>query len=172
MYLTTWIVIGMKLKRRVIMLLPLLFITGYFTELTSAGIITIDIGLYWDEECTNPVSFIDLGMSASGQSRYVTFWLRNYSTDKGTISWGSNNFDPSSDGISEYWERKVGRFRYISNWNKKMKTEDLWEVRYTILLDQDIQDGVYSWDLIVRYNPSHSSWVISLSVVCLLTVAL
>ena len=165
----------MKPKRSVVILLLLLFVTfgtGFFIQLTSAGIITIDIGLYWDEECTNPVFSIDFGVLARGQSGNVTFWLRSHSTEKGTLSWGSENFNPSSDGISECWERKVGRFRYISNWNKKMKTEDLWEVRYSIQVDQDIQDGVYSWDLIVRYDHSHSSLGIVIVVSCILTVAL
>ena len=163
----------MKQKRRVVLLLSLLFVTfgtGFLFQLTSAGIITIDIGLYWDEECTNHVSSIDFGMLANGQSANVTFWLKNHSNEKGTISWGSENFNPSSDGITESRERRVGRLRYISNWNKKMKTEDLWEVRYTILLAQDIQGGVYSWDLTVLYNPSHSSLVSVLFVPCMFTV--
>lgn len=161
----------MKLKRAVIMLLPLLFITCgtvYCTELTSGVVKKIPIGLYWDEECANVVSSIDLGMLAKGQSKYVTFWLENNSADKSRISWGSANFDPSSNGIAECWERKVGRFRYISNWNKKMKTGDLWEVHYTIQVAQDIQTGVYSWDLMVYYVVSHK--VFCLFVSCILTI--
>ena len=161
----------MKLKRRVIMLFPLLFITFgtvCFTQLTSAKVKVIDIGLYLDEECTNPVAFIDFGMLSKGHSRYVTFWLKNNGTDKGRISWGSANFNPSSDGITECWKRKVGRFRYISNWNKKMKPGDLWEVHYAIQVAQDIQVGVYSWDLMVYYIVSHK--IFCLFVPCILTV--
>lgn len=169
--------IRMKLKRRVIMLLPLLFTTfgiAYFSQLTLAdGIVkVIDIGLYWDEECTNPVSAIDFGMLERGQSKSVTFWLKSHSMDKGRISWGTANFNPPSNDIAERWEHKIGRFKYISNWNKKMKPGDLWEVKYTIQVTQDIQPGVYSWDLIVHYNPSHSSLVIDLVVVCILNIAL
>ena len=157
------------------MLLPLLFTTfgtAYFSQLTLAdGIVkVIDIELYWDEECTSPVFSVDFGMLERGQSKSVAFWLKNNSTDKGRISWGSENYNPSSNGITQCWERKVGRFRYISNWNKKVKPGDLWKVHYTIQVAQDIQDGAYSWDLIVRYNPSHSSLVMELVVHCSLTV--
>ena len=165
----------MKLKQRAILLLSLLFMTFgtvCFTQLTSAEVKVIGVALYWDEESTNPVSSIDFGILTTGQSRFVTFWLKNNSTGKGRISWESANFNPSSNGIAECWERKIGRFRHISNWNKKMKTGDLWEIRYTILVAQNIKVGVYSWDLIVRYSPSHSSLVIDLVVSCILTIAL
>ena len=157
------------------MLLPLLFTTletAYFSQLTLADgtVKVIDIGLYWDEECTNPVTFIDFGMLAKGQSRYVTFWLKSYSTDKGRISWESANFNPSSNGITECWERKVGRFRYISNWNKKMKPGNLWEVNYTVQVAQDIQVDMYSWDLIVCHTSHKSSLVNCLIVCCVLNL--
>ena len=164
----------MKLKRRVI-LLSLLFITlgtNYFIQLISAGVIPIDILLYWDEECTNLVSSIDFGMLSRGESRNVTFWLKNRSTEKGRISWSSENFNPSSNGIMECWERKVGGFKYISNWHKKMKLGDLWEVRYTIEVAQDVQAGVYSWDLIVCHRRHKSSLVFSLHISCILTITL
>jgi len=160
----------MKLKHRAILLLSLLFMifgTVYFSQLTLAdGTITpISIGLYWDEECTNPVTSIDFGKLARGQSESVTLWLKSHSNGKGRISWDSSNFNPSSDGITGCWDRRVGRFRYISNWNKKMKQGDLWEVRYTIHLAQDIQAGGYGWDLIVS-RTSHKSSVNCLAVSC------
>jgi hypothetical protein len=161
----------MKLNCTVIMLLPLLFITFgtvHFTQPTSAEVKVIDIGLYWDEECSMVVSLIDFGTLARGQSRYVTFWLRNDGTEKGRISWDSGNFNPSSNGITECWERKVGKFRYISSWNKKMKTGDLGEVHYTIQVAQDLQVGVYSWNMMVYYVSSHK--VSCLFVFCILTI--
>jgi hypothetical protein len=164
----------MKLKRTVIMFLLLLFMTFgtvNSTQLTyvEGEVKEIPIGLYWDEECTKTVTFIDFGKIARGQNRYVTFWLEKHITDKGRISWGSANFNPSSNEITECWERKVGRFGYISNWNKKMKTGDLWEIRYTIQVAQDVQVGVYSWDLMISHVISHSL-VHSLQLTCILSV--
>jgi len=161
----------MKLKHRAILLLSLLFMTFgtvYFSQLTLADgtIKPIPIGLYWDEECTNPVSSIDFGKLVRGQSKSITLWLKSHSNGKGRISWGSSNFNPSSDGITECWKRTVGRFRYISNWHRKMKPEDLWKVRYTIHLAQDIQAGGYSWDLIICRTSHKSSPVNCLAVSC------
>jgi len=107
-------------------------------------------------------------MMSKGEIRDVTFWLENNSTDKGRISWDSANFNPSSNWITETWERKVGKFIYIANWNKKMKTGDLWEIHYTIQVVQDTQAGVYSWDLIVCFMVSHK--ISCLYVSCILTV--
>ena len=164
---------GVKQKCAFVMLLLLLFMTlgtTCFIRLAFAeGVVhVVDIRLYWDEKCTNPVSSVDFGITERGQSKYVTFWLKDASTDEGRISCCSANFNPSSKGIAECWERKVGRYTYISNWNKKMKTGDLWEVRYTIKVAQDIQMGVYSWDLRVCYITFSS--ILALSISCILTV--
>ena len=172
MCIYTWSVVGVKPKCAVTMLLPLLFMilgTAYFVPLASAeGVIHVtDIGLYWDEACTVPVSSVALGTVERGQSKYVTFWLKDASTDEGRISCCSTNFNPSSEGIAECWERKVGRYAYISNWNKKMRAGDLWEVRYTMKMAPDIQIGGYSWDLTVCYVTS--SQILALSILCILT---
>lgn len=163
----------MKLNSAVLTLLLLLSIiygTTYITQPASAegAVKTIGIGLYWDEECINPVHFVDLGMLGRGHDKSVTFWLRNYGTEKGRFNWASANFNPSTDGIAGYWERKVGRFNYISNWDKKIKPEELWQVHYIIQVAQDAQVGVCSWDMIVCFIVSGK--ITCLSVACSLMV--
>jgi len=166
----------MKLKRTAVMLLPLFLVTFgtvFSTQLASAegSVKAAGLGLYWDEECRNPISCIDFGTIATGQSKCVTFWLRSESQDKGKILWNTANFNPSSNWITPYLERQVGRFGYVSNWNKKMKPEDLWKVRYTIQVSQDTEIGVYSWDLsVLHFTLSHKTSVPSVS--CILTVIL
>ena len=153
-----------------LLLMSMTFGTACSTQLASAGGVVkpLKIGLYWDEECTNPVSSIFFGMIAKGESRDVTFWLRNNSSDKGLISLDSANFNPSSDGISEIWERKVGNLVYIANWHKRMKALDLWEIRLTLLVAPDTQVGNYSWDLTVCLVASEK--ITCLYVACALTV--
>jgi len=162
----------MKLNSEVLMLLlmSMAFGTACIPQLASAdGVVKpLKIGLYWDEECTNPVSSIFFGIIAKGGSRNVTLWLKNNSMEKGLISWGSANFNPSSNGISETWERKVGDSVYIASWHKRMKTLDLWEIRYTLHVAHDTQVGNYSWDLTVCLIASEE--ITCLSVTCVLTV--
>ena len=119
-------------------------------QLASAEVKAVGIGLYWDEERSMVVSSFDFGTVARGQSESVTFWLANEGDDKGRISLGLDNFSPSSHGIVGYLERRNGKSGYVSNWNKKIKIGDVWEVRYTVELAQDVEIGVYAWDLIVR----------------------
>ncbi len=162
----------MKLKHIAIMMLPLLFITGFFIQPISAGniIIPMEIGLYWDDECRNLVSSIDLGTVTRGHEESVTFWLKSQSSDKVRIRWVLANVNPSTDGIIGRWERRVGAFTYISNWHKKIKPGDVWEVRYTIHVVQDIQVGMYSWDLEICHTSRKSSMG-CLAVACVLIVA-
>jgi len=163
----------MKLHSAVLMLLLLLFMTfgtAYITQLACGdGVVKpVEIGLYWDKECIYPVSFIDFGIVCRGESKLLVFWLRNQGTEKGRISWNSANFNPSSGWITETWERKIGKFMYIANWDKKMKAGDLWEIHYTLQVAQDAQVGMYSWDLIVCFLVSHK--IACLCVACILTV--
>jgi len=145
---------GMKLNSAVLILLLLLSITfgtAYVTQPASAdgAVISIKIGLYWDQECIHPVSSIDFGMVGRGEGKSLGFWLRNLGTEKGRISWNSANLNPPSSRITATWERKVGNFIYIANWHQKMKTGDSWEIRYTLQVAQDAQVGMYSGDLLV-----------------------
>jgi len=164
---------GMKLNSAVLMLLLLMSITfgtACITQLASGDCVVkpMEIGLYWDQECIYPVYSIDFGMVCRGESKSLVFWLKDHSKEKGRISCGSANFNPSSNGIAESWEREVSRFTYISNWNKKMKPGDLWKVIYTIEVAPDIQTGAYSWDLLVCFIVSHK--ITCLVVHCFLEV--
>jgi len=163
----------MMLNSAVLMLLILMSITfgtAYITQLVSAGGVVkpLEIALYWDKECTNSVSSISFGVISKGETTDKTFWLKSYSMDKGRISWNTANFNPSSDYIAATWERKVGNFVYMANWIKKMRTGDLWEIRYTLQVAQDTQVGDYGWDLTVCFTASEK--VICLYVACALTV--
>lgn len=146
----------MKLSEKLVWLFfvaVLILTLGSPIPLTSAAegvIVAVDIGLYWDEERSLVVSSFDFGTVARGQSESVTFWLANEGDDKGRISLELDNFSPSSHGIVGYLERRNGKSGYVSNWNKKIKMGDLWEVRCTVELAQDVEIGVYAWDLIVR----------------------
>ena len=159
----------MKLLKKLVWFIFVAELILSLHQVTSAELGVIDIGLYWDEGCSNPVSSVDFGMLAKGESGNVTFWLKNNSTDKIRISWGSANFDPSSNGLTESCERKVGRSRYISTWKKKLKPGDLWEVHYIVQVAQNIQVGNYVWDLTISYVVSDK--IHCLSIPCVLSVA-
>jgi len=60
----------------------------------------IGLGVFWDSNCTNPVTFIDWGMVEPGSMNNVTVYMRNEGNVAATISLTIENWDPSN--ASEY----------------------------------------------------------------------
>ena len=74
---------------------------------SNAGTVkAIGVSVYWNSECTNPLSSIGWGMLEPGSSKNVTCYIRNEGNSASTLSMYTSNWNPSnaSDYISLSWD--------------------------------------------------------------------
>jgi hypothetical protein len=65
----------------------------------------VGVGVFWDSNCTSPVSFIDWGMVEPGFMNNVTVYVRNEGNVIASISLATENWSPSnaSDYLALSW---------------------------------------------------------------------
>ena len=65
----------------------------------------VGVGVFWDSNCTNTVSFIDWGMVEPGSKNNVTIYVRNEGNVAASISLATENWNPSnaSDYLTLSW---------------------------------------------------------------------
>jgi hypothetical protein len=65
----------------------------------------VGVGVLWDSNCTNPVSFIDWGMVEPGSMDNVMVYVRNEGNVAPNISLATDNWNPftASDYLSLSW---------------------------------------------------------------------
>jgi hypothetical protein len=65
----------------------------------------VGVGVFWDSNCTNTVSFIDWGIVEPGSMNNVTVYMRNEGNVAASISLATENWNPSnaSDYLSLSW---------------------------------------------------------------------
>jgi len=56
----------------------------------------VGVGVFWDSNCTNPVSYIDWGMVEPGSLNNVTVYVRNQGNVVASISLATENWNPST----------------------------------------------------------------------------
>jgi hypothetical protein len=56
----------------------------------------VGVGVFWNSNCTNPVSFIDWGMVEPGSMNNVTVYVRNEGNVAADLSLATDNWNPSS----------------------------------------------------------------------------
>jgi len=66
-------------------------------SISNAGSVkAIGVGVYWDENCTSEISFIDWGMLEPGLSENVTVHIRNEGNSVASLSMETSNWSPSN----------------------------------------------------------------------------
>lgn len=65
----------------------------------------VGVGVFWESNCTNTVSFIDWGIVEPGSLNNVTVYVRNEGNVAANISLATENWNPSnaSDYLSLSW---------------------------------------------------------------------
>jgi hypothetical protein len=65
----------------------------------------VDVGVFWDSNCTSTVSFIDWGMVEPGSMNNVTVYVRNEGNVAASIYLTTENWDPpnASDYLTLSW---------------------------------------------------------------------
>ena len=56
----------------------------------------LGVGVYWDSNCTNPVSLINWGTVEPGSTNNVTVYVRNEGNTAANISMTTENWNPSN----------------------------------------------------------------------------
>ncbi|MFQ5836467.1 MAG: hypothetical protein ACE5HG_01290 [Candidatus Bathyarchaeia archaeon] len=76
-------------------------------KVSNAGaVMTIGVGVYWDNGSANPLSSIDWGMLEPGSSKNVTCYIRNEGNSVSYLYLSTSNWNPSgaSDYITLSWD--------------------------------------------------------------------
>lgn len=102
----------------------------------------VGVGVFWDSDCTDPVSFIDWGMVEPGSMNNVTIYARNEGNVASSISLATENWNPSN--ASDY---------LTLNWNydgRQLNPLEVVQVTLTLTVSSSVQ-GItsFSFDIII-----------------------
>jgi len=62
---------------------------------STGKIKTVDVGVYWDPECTQNITLIDWGFVEPAETKNVTIYVKNTSNVNGTLTLDTSNWNPS-----------------------------------------------------------------------------
>lgn len=105
----------------------------------------VGVGVFWDSNCTNPVSFIDWGMVEPGSMNNVTVYVRNEGNVVSSISLTTENWNPSN--ASDY-------LMLIWNYDgRQINPSEVIQVTLTLTVSLSVQ-GIesFSFDIIISVS--------------------
>jgi hypothetical protein len=109
---------------------------------------TMGIGVYWDAECTQPVTAFDFGEMIHPDSP-VTLWKTIYIRNEGdvwhVIYWNSTLSSVTTE-ITEYWSYGPYR-RYRSLHEARIEPRQVFTTYYEITISAYATVGTYNWTL-------------------------
>ena len=105
----------------------------------------VGVGVFWNSNCTNPVSFIDWGVVEPGSTNNVTVYVRNEGNVAAIISLATENWNPSS--ASDY---------LALSWNydgRQLNPQEVVQVTLTLTVSLSVQ-GIesFSFDIIISVS--------------------
>ena len=146
-----WKILAVSMTLICSLAIPVLAYTVYRTPLypLSAGIIlrTMQLGFYWNVECTQPVTTIDLGeVVQSGSTTYLQkeIFLRNEGSNPTTIFWNSTLNDLATV-MTEGWTA-WGIMPGPLNSTSVSPTEVVYTT-YELTIPASTPVGTYNWTL-------------------------
>jgi len=102
--------IALKPLAVLVSLVALIVLASGFTQssvrIVGRGTVkAVGVGVFWDNNCTNPVSFIDWGMVEPGSMNNATVYVRNEGNVAANISLATENWNPpnASDYLALSW---------------------------------------------------------------------
>jgi hypothetical protein len=105
----------------------------------------VSVGVFWDSNCTSPVSFIDWGIVEPGSINNVTVYVRNEGNVAANISLATENWNPSS--ASDY---------LALSWNydgRQLNPLEVIQTTLTLSVSSSVQ-GIesFSFDIIISVS--------------------
>ncbi|MGD8506195.1 MAG: hypothetical protein PVF15_05965 [Candidatus Bathyarchaeota archaeon] len=97
---------------------------------------TIGVGVYWNENCTNEVSFVDWGILDINSSKNIKVYIRNEGNSGATLTMYASNWNPSNaaDYIDFSWDYA----------GQVIDADEVHEVIFTLEISSDVQ-GIASF---------------------------
>jgi len=105
----------------------------------------VGVGVFWNSNCTNPISFIDWGMVEPGSMNNVTVYVRNEGNVAANISLATGNWNPSnaSDNLTLSWNYD----------GRQLNPLEVVQVTLTLNISSSVQ-GIesFSFDIIISIS--------------------
>lgn len=117
--------------------------TFYSTSIRNVGAVkTLGVGVYWDENCSRPVTAIEWGLIDPGSAKNVTIYVVNEGKVPVTINFKTENWDPAD-------ARSYMNLTWNYSGDQILPNEKL-EVLLTLTVSADI-DGIsnFSFDIVI-----------------------
>ena len=71
-------------------------VSSYLRIIASTGTVkAVNVGVYWNQNCTETVTTIDWGMLEPGESKNVTIYLKNEGNTPINLSLNTSNWNPA-----------------------------------------------------------------------------
>jgi hypothetical protein len=105
----------------------------------------LGVGVYWDSNCTNPVSLINWGTVEPGSTNNVTVYVRNEGNTAANISMTTENWNP------------LNAPNYLTlNWNyngQQLNPSETVQITLSLNVSSSVQ-GIenFSFDIIISIN--------------------
>jgi len=122
--------------------IALSLISASITVPNSATLKTIGLEVYWDEECSNLVNFINWGSLEPGQTEAKQVYIKNTGNTDATLSFTTENWSP------------VSASNYITlEWNydgSEVPPNYVVPITFTLHVSSSIQDiDSFVFDLVI-----------------------
>jgi len=109
----------------------------------SRGVVkTLGVGVYWDEECVNAVSYIDWGIMEPDSPSNVTVYIRNEGNVPAYISLNTTNWDPpdASKYITLSWDYS----------EQVLEPNEAVEITLSLLISPEVQSVTdFDFDILI-----------------------
>lgn len=146
---------GRRQKVALVALIALVTLTSLFlfnsilgqwvfrTTISSHGTVkALGVGVYWNSNCSVPVSSIEWGLIEPGLASNVTFYIRNEGNYGVTLFLGAENWNP--ENVSNYLSL---RWDYVGQIVNPSETV---QVTLSLLASPDVEDIVdFSFDVFI-----------------------
>jgi len=115
----------------------------FSATISSKGVVkTLGVGVYWDEVCSKPVSYIDWGIVDPVLQKNVTVYVRNEGNVPAFISLDTINWDPvnASSCITLSWD-------YLG---QLLGPSEVVEVTFILSISSDVQNITsFTFDIMI-----------------------
>lgn len=106
---------------------------------------SVDLKVYWEQNCTTPVTTIDFGnIEHVGQSYNIFMYIKNEGLGTVIVRWNST-LNLVTDKMTDSWVLWQG-YQPPVNGSYISHNSVVW-VCYSVHLDQQVDPGSYSWTL-------------------------
>ncbi len=113
-----------------------------------------NIKVYWDSECTNPVTSIDFGNLVQGGKAVATLYLKNEGENIIYMMWNSDISAQTDGNITDRWDHRLQYSENISldfgtGMHNYLLPGEVLAKYYKISVTSECPTGTYGWSVTV-----------------------